>query len=154
MGAFDLAVQPRGAGLDVGVGDALVEHVPVEGGLELGSLVGLDDFDLERQARAASPTLRCSPWFPARSDTAGARRPSPSCPRPAARRRRTGTGHDGTRETYLVITDFRVRQAQAADAPDLARLRWAFKREDGEGGPSTNPGQFHEPRRAVDPEAD
>jgi hypothetical protein len=32
------------------VGDALVEDVPVEGGLELGAVVGLDDLDLERQA--------------------------------------------------------------------------------------------------------
>jgi GNAT superfamily N-acetyltransferase len=29
-----------------------------------------------------------------------------------------------------VTTDFRVRQAHAADAPVLVRLRWAFKRED------------------------
>lgn len=33
-----------------------------------------------------------------------------------------------------MTTDFRVRQAQAADASELARLRWAFKQEDHEGG--------------------
>ncbi|MFI0902454.1 GNAT family N-acetyltransferase [Streptomyces sioyaensis] len=35
-----------------------------------------------------------------------------------------------------MTTDFRVRQAQAVDAPVLARLRWAFKQEDHEGGSS------------------
>jgi hypothetical protein len=33
--AFGLAVEVRGCRLDVGAGDALVEHVPAEGGLEL-----------------------------------------------------------------------------------------------------------------------
>lgn len=37
-------------------------------------------------------------------------------------------------ETVLV-TDFHVRQASAADAPELARLRWAFKAEDRDGDP-------------------
>jgi GNAT superfamily N-acetyltransferase len=32
-----------------------------------------------------------------------------------------------------VTPDFRVRQARTADAPVLARLRWAFKQEDYEG---------------------
>ncbi|MFB9638880.1 hypothetical protein ACFFR9_35645 [Streptomyces spiralis] len=50
MGAFDFPVQPRCAGLDVRVGDALVEHVPMEGGLEFGAAIGLDDLDLKRQA--------------------------------------------------------------------------------------------------------
>ncbi|MCX5328357.1 MULTISPECIES: hypothetical protein [unclassified Streptomyces] len=50
MGAFGLAVQARVAGLEVSVGDAFVEDVPVEGGLEFGAVVGLDDLDLERQA--------------------------------------------------------------------------------------------------------
>ena len=34
VGAFDLAVEPRGAGFDVDVVDAFVEDVPVEPGLE------------------------------------------------------------------------------------------------------------------------
>ncbi|KIZ15794.1 GNAT family N-acetyltransferase [Streptomyces natalensis] len=36
-----------------------------------------------------------------------------------------------------MTTDFHVRQACAADAPVLARLRWAFKQEDHEGEVST-----------------
>lgn len=36
VGAFDLAVQSWGAGLDPGVGDAFAEDVPVESGLKLG----------------------------------------------------------------------------------------------------------------------
>ena len=35
-----------------------------------------------------------------------------------------------------MTTDFHVRRAWAADAPALARLRWAFKQEDHEGDPS------------------
>jgi hypothetical protein len=35
VGAFDLSVEPGGAGLDVDVVDALVQDVPVERGLEL-----------------------------------------------------------------------------------------------------------------------
>ncbi len=42
----------------------------------------------------------------------------------------------GTRKTFSMTTDFRVRQAQAADAPVLAQLRWAFKQEDHEGDSS------------------
>ncbi|AOP51273.1 GNAT family N-acetyltransferase [Streptomyces lydicus] len=36
-----------------------------------------------------------------------------------------------------MTSDFHVRQACAADAPVLARLRWAFKQEDHEGDLST-----------------
>ncbi|ALO13504.1 acetyltransferase [Streptomyces venezuelae] len=35
-----------------------------------------------------------------------------------------------------MTAEFRVRQALAADAPVLARLRWAFKQEDHAGGPA------------------
>ncbi|MEV0373634.1 GNAT family N-acetyltransferase [Streptomyces sp. NPDC050636] len=35
-----------------------------------------------------------------------------------------------------MTTDFHVRQARAADAPVLARLRWEFKQEDHAGDPS------------------
>lgn len=49
--AFHLAVQPRCGGADVDVADALVQDVPVEGGLELRAVVGLDLLDLERQPR-------------------------------------------------------------------------------------------------------
>lgn len=45
--SLHLAVQPRCSGLDVDVADASVEDVPVELGLELGAVVGLDLFDLE-----------------------------------------------------------------------------------------------------------
>ena len=38
VGSLDLAVQPRGGGLDVDVPDAAVGQVPVEGRLELGSV--------------------------------------------------------------------------------------------------------------------
>ena len=38
VGALDLAVQPRGGGLDVDVPDAAVGQVPVERRLELGSV--------------------------------------------------------------------------------------------------------------------
>ena len=43
MGALDLAVEPRGAGLDVDMAGASVQHVPVEACAELGAVVGLDD---------------------------------------------------------------------------------------------------------------
>nr|WP_219420446.1 hypothetical protein [Pseudonocardia nigra] len=49
VGALYLAVQPRGAGLDVDVLEALVQGAPVERGLELGTVVCLDDLDPERQ---------------------------------------------------------------------------------------------------------
>lgn len=49
--AFRLSVQPQGAGLDVDVVDALVEHVPVESGLEIRPVVGLHCLDRERQLR-------------------------------------------------------------------------------------------------------
>ena len=38
VGSLHLAVQPRGRGSDVDVADASVEHVVVEGGLELGAV--------------------------------------------------------------------------------------------------------------------
>jgi hypothetical protein len=38
VGAFDLAVEPWGGGLDVDVADAAVGQVPVEGRLEFGSV--------------------------------------------------------------------------------------------------------------------
>ena len=41
VGAFDLAMQPRGARLDVDMADALIQDVVVEQGLELGAVVGL-----------------------------------------------------------------------------------------------------------------
>lgn len=37
------------SGFDVHVADPPIEDVPVEGTLELGSVVGLDDLDLERE---------------------------------------------------------------------------------------------------------
>jgi hypothetical protein len=43
VGAFDLAVEPGGAGLDVEVADALVQGVVVERGLELGAVEFLTD---------------------------------------------------------------------------------------------------------------
>jgi hypothetical protein len=49
VGSFHLAVEPGGGRLDVGVADAAVEDVPVEGALELGAVVGLDDLDGEGQ---------------------------------------------------------------------------------------------------------
>ena len=36
VGPFDLAVEPWGAGLDVDMADAFVQHLPVEAGAELG----------------------------------------------------------------------------------------------------------------------
>ena len=44
---FYLAVEPRRGRLDVHVLDAAVEDVPVEGGLELRTDVGLDHLDPE-----------------------------------------------------------------------------------------------------------
>jgi hypothetical protein len=38
VAAFDLAVEPRGGGLDVDVADAAVGEVPVERGLKSGPL--------------------------------------------------------------------------------------------------------------------
>jgi hypothetical protein len=49
MRALHLAVQPRRAGLDVDMTGASVQDLPVEAGAELGSVVGLDDLDPERQ---------------------------------------------------------------------------------------------------------
>jgi hypothetical protein len=40
--AFHFAVEPRCGRSDVDVADALVQDVPVEGGLELSAVVGLD----------------------------------------------------------------------------------------------------------------
>ena len=47
--AFDFSVESWCGGLDVDVADAAVEDVPVEAGLELGAVVGLDHLDLEGQ---------------------------------------------------------------------------------------------------------
>jgi hypothetical protein len=47
VGALDLAVEPRRAGLDVAMADAFVQDVPVEAGAELDPVVGLDDLDPE-----------------------------------------------------------------------------------------------------------
>ena len=49
MRALDLAIQPRGAGLDVDMADAFVQDVPVEAGAELDAVVGLDDLHAERE---------------------------------------------------------------------------------------------------------
>jgi hypothetical protein len=49
MRALDLAVEPRRRGPDVDVLDAFVQEVPMEAGLELGAVVGLDLHDFERQ---------------------------------------------------------------------------------------------------------
>jgi hypothetical protein len=48
VGALDLAVKPRGAGLDVDMADALIQHMPVEACAELDAVVGLDDLHTER----------------------------------------------------------------------------------------------------------
>jgi hypothetical protein len=50
VGALHFAVEAGRAGFDVAVSDALVEHVVVERRAEFGSVVGLDDLDLEGQA--------------------------------------------------------------------------------------------------------
>ena len=47
--SFHFAVEPWRLGSDVDVADALVGDMPVEPGLELGAIVGLDRVDLERQ---------------------------------------------------------------------------------------------------------
>jgi hypothetical protein len=47
VGALDLAVEPRGAGLDVDMANAPVEGMPVEAGAELDTVVGLDDLHAE-----------------------------------------------------------------------------------------------------------
>src|SRR6266498_6016843 len=49
VGPLNLAVQPRGLGLDVDMADAGVQDVVVELRLELRTVVGLDHLDLERQ---------------------------------------------------------------------------------------------------------
>ena len=49
MRALDLAVEARRRWSDVDVLDAFVEQVPMEAGLELGSVVGLDLHDVEGQ---------------------------------------------------------------------------------------------------------
>jgi hypothetical protein len=51
VGPLDLAIQPRGAGLDVDVAGASVRDMPVEACSELGAVVGLDDLDPEREPR-------------------------------------------------------------------------------------------------------
>ena len=47
VGSLDFPVQTRRGRADVEVADAAVEKVPVEGSLELGTIVSLDDLDLE-----------------------------------------------------------------------------------------------------------
>ncbi|MET7442387.1 N-acetyltransferase family protein [Streptomyces sp. NPDC004082] len=48
-----------------------------------------------------------------------------------------------------MTTDFRVRRAEAADAPELARLRWAFKQEDYEADHEVDaPAPVHSAREA------
>src|SRR5713101_8242094 len=49
MRALDFAVEPRRRWSDVDVLDAFVEQVPMEAGLELRAVVGLDLHDVERQ---------------------------------------------------------------------------------------------------------
>ncbi len=49
MRPFDFAIEPRRRWSDVDVLNAFVEQAPVEAGLELGSVVGLDLHDIERQ---------------------------------------------------------------------------------------------------------
>ena len=50
MRALHLAVEPRGAGLDVDMAGASVQDMPVEAGAELDTVFGLEDLDSERQA--------------------------------------------------------------------------------------------------------
>jgi hypothetical protein len=47
VGSLDLSVQARCGWADVEVADPAVEKMPMEGSLELGTVVGLDDLDLE-----------------------------------------------------------------------------------------------------------
>jgi len=49
VGSLHLAVEPWGLWSDVDMFDALVLDMPVEAGLELGTIVGLDRVNLERQ---------------------------------------------------------------------------------------------------------
>lgn len=49
VGSLDLAVQSGCGRIDVDVAYAAVEDVPMELGLELGTVVGLDRLDLERE---------------------------------------------------------------------------------------------------------
>jgi hypothetical protein len=49
VGALHLAVEAGRGRPYVDVADAAVEKMPVEGALELGAVVGLDDLDPERQ---------------------------------------------------------------------------------------------------------
>lgn len=51
MGSADLAVESVCCGIDVDVSGAAVQHVVGELGLELAAVVGLDDFDAEREPR-------------------------------------------------------------------------------------------------------
>ena len=50
MRALHFSVESGGGRPDVDVADALIKHVPVEAGLELRTVVGLDLLDLKRQA--------------------------------------------------------------------------------------------------------
>ena len=47
MGAFHLAVEPGRERFDVDVADPTIQKMPVESGLEFGSVVRLDRLDLE-----------------------------------------------------------------------------------------------------------
>src|SRR5262245_36518393 len=50
MGSFDLAVQVWGPRTDVHMPNVEFLEMPVEMGLEFGTVIGLDDVDAERQA--------------------------------------------------------------------------------------------------------
>jgi hypothetical protein len=50
--AFDLAVELRGSGLDIGVPDTAVLDVPMELGLELMATIGADALDAEGELLA------------------------------------------------------------------------------------------------------
>jgi hypothetical protein len=60
--SLDLAVEPRRLRLDVFVSHPLVEHMPVERGLELRTVVGLDDVDAERESLEVLSAGHV-PWF-------------------------------------------------------------------------------------------
>lgn len=49
VGVLDFPVEPRGRRADLGMANAFVEGMPVERGLELGSVIGVDLLGLERE---------------------------------------------------------------------------------------------------------
>lgn len=61
VGAFAPAVQPRCSRPGAAVGDAFAERVPVEGGLELGAVVGADRDLAVRPFSQGSAVLRSHP---------------------------------------------------------------------------------------------